>query len=120
MIEIPSDTKKNKFALTVSTILSGPFTFPAGTTLVSAIYDMKIDKELKEPFSMEIEHCVEVLEVHMSKLKLASAAVDFNKKSFVFTCVKNIDLFDRLNGSRKAFKTKESCIVCLLHEGPIL
>lgn len=90
---------------------------------------MKIDKELKGTFILDIEHCVGPSGM-ASKLKLATAAVNFEKKLFDFTTLPN-KLFDfttlpndeqnrQQNSScvltSKSIRIQESCIVCVLYD----
>lgn len=84
-IEIPHT--KHSISIKVRTIFSGPFVFPEGFTLVSAVYDIKMpDKELKQDIYIELEHCVNVCDkpVIAEKMWFAIATVNLKKKVLEF------------------------------------
>ena len=44
----------------VTAIVSGPFKFPKGTMLVSAVYAISVSKPLLKPLVIKLQHCVDV------------------------------------------------------------
>ena len=112
-VVIPKFTPQEKSPVTVSTILSGPFTLPEGAVLVSAVYDILIDKSLKDPVTIDIQHCVDVLdESVIGKISFAIAKADLTKKAFV---VQRISGGTFTSGSAYGSITvKESCLLCVV------
>ena len=68
--------------MSVSTIFSGPFNFPEGYTLVSAVYNVVMPDGVQKPFKIELEHCINVSnESVASKMCFALATINLEKKS---------------------------------------
>ena len=116
---VPPSASQDKPAATVSTILSGPFNLPDGAVLVSAVYDIMIDKSLKESITIEIEHCVDVLDESIArKMSFAIAKADLTKKSFEIYPIDAGGTFPR-NSAYGSIKVKESCLLCVLVNDPL-
>ena len=116
---LPSTAPRNKPAVTVSTILSGPFDMPDGAVLVSAVYDIMIDKSLKESITVEIEHCVDVLDESIArKMSFATTAkASLTKKSFEI-CLINGGTFPK-SSTYGSIEVKKSCLLCVLVKNPL-
>ena len=102
--------------VSVHMMYAGPFALPEGATLASAIYDIKAEKEPKEPVTVEIQHCVEInkkMEVE-AQVCFAIATLDKETKKIVFNPVENMKYsFDTNSGS---IELKElNCLICILH-----
>ena len=96
--------------ISVHVMYAGPFALPEGATLASAIYDIKAEKKLKEPVTVEIQHCVEIDE----QVYFAIATLDKETKKFAFNPVEDMKYsFDAKSGS---VELKElNCLICILH-----
>ena len=115
---VPPSASQDKPAATVSTILSGPFNLPDGAVLVSAVYDIMIDKSLKESITVEIEHCVDVLDESIAgKMSFATAKADLTTKSFEI-CRIDGGTFPK-SSTYGSIKLKESCLLCVLVNDPL-
>ena len=109
---------RGKPDVTVSTILSGPFNVPDGAVLVSAVYDIMIDENFKKSITVEIEHCVDVLDESIAgKMSFAIAKADLTKKSFEI-CRIDGGTFPN-NSTYGSIKLKESCLLCVLVKDPL-
>ena len=65
------------YLVTVKAIIAGPFQFPEGTELVSAVYAISLTKPLHEPVKMEMQHCVKLGRAENSKfMSFAVASQD--------------------------------------------
>ena len=115
---LPPTAPQDKPAVTVSTILSGPFNLPDGAVLVSAVYDIMIDENFKESITVEIEHCVDVLDESVTgEMFFATAKADLTKKSFEI-CPIDGGTFP-LSSTYGSIKVKESCLLCVLVNDPL-
>ena len=115
---LPSTAPQNNPAVTVSTILSGPFDMPEGAVLVSAVYDIMIDENFKESITVEIEHCVDVLDKSIAeKMSFATAKANLAKKSFEI-CPIDGGTFPNIS-TYGSIKVKESCLLCVLVKDPL-
>ena len=115
---VPPSASQDKPAATVSTILSGPFNLPDGAVLVSAVYDIMIDKSLRESITVEIEHCVDVLDESIAgKMSFATAKADLKTKSFKI-CRINGGTFPK-SSTYGSIKLKKSCLLCVLVNDPL-
>ena len=106
-------------SIAVSTIFTGPFTFPEGYTLVSAVYDVVIPDTMPKPFTIELEHCINVSDESVaSKMCFAIATINLENKEFEFTQV-NCGIFNP-GDSYGSISQNESCYLCILynHSGP--
>ncbi|XP_019858017.1 PREDICTED: uncharacterized protein LOC109586283 isoform X2 [Amphimedon queenslandica] len=109
--EIHVPVKENKkLAVTVRTIFSGPFVYPDGYTLVSAVYDITMPK-LPQPATIKLEHCVEEFDQTRSDLSFAVGSVDLKEKKIIFEKVDQ-----EFNGS---IQQKSSCLLCILYRRAI-
>ena len=105
--EIHVPVKENKkFAVTIRTIFSGPFVYPDGYTLVSAVYDITMP-ELSKPATIKLEHCVDESDQTRPDLCFAIGSVDLKNKKIVF---EKVD--EEFNGS---IQQKSSCLLCILY-----
>ena len=105
-IEVPVK-EKEKHKVTVRTLFSGPFVYPEGYTLVSAVYDITMP-ELSQPATIELEHCVDESDQTRSDLCFAIGSVDLKEKKIM---IKEVD--QEFNGSTQQ---KSSCLLCILHK----
>ena len=105
-IEVPVKGKE-RHKVTVRTIFSGPFVFPKGYTLVSAIYDITMPK-LPQPATIKLEHCVDESDQTRSDLCFAIGSVDLKNKKIIFEKVERA-----FNGS---IQQKSSCLLCILYK----
>ena len=113
-----STASQDKPTVTVSTILSGPFNVPDGAVLVSAVYDIMIDENFKGSITIEIEHCVDVLDESVTgKMFFATAKADLTKKSFEI-CPIDRGTFPK-SSTYGSIKLKESCLLCVLVNDPL-
>ncbi|XP_019856616.1 PREDICTED: uncharacterized protein LOC109585108 isoform X2 [Amphimedon queenslandica] len=118
-VSIPRFAPQEAASVTVSTILSGAFNLPKGAVLVSAVYDILIDKSLKDPVTIDIEHCVDVLdESVIGKLSFAIAKADVTKKAFEVQCITG-GTFTR-DSAYGSITVKESCLLCVVTTEPLL
>ena len=109
---------RGKPDVTVSTILSGPFNVPDGAVLVSAVYDIMIDENFKKSITVEIEHCVDVLDESIAgEMFFAIAKADLTTKSFGI-CPIDGGTFPN-NSTYGSIKVKESCLLCVLVKDPL-
>ena len=75
----PNSFSEPVFAITVGVGISGSFVSPKGMTLVSAVYYIRTSSELLRPVTVEIEHCVILLNNNeTSSLKFGKADTDTN------------------------------------------
>ena len=117
-VVFPRFPLREKFPVTVSTILSGPFNLPEGAVLVSAVYDILIDKSLKDPVTIDIQHCVDVLdESVIGKMSFAVAKADLTTKAFVVQCIPG-GTFTR-GSAYGSIAVKESCLLCVVTTKPL-
>ena len=115
---LPSTAPQDKPTATVSTILSGPFNVPDGAVLVSAVYDIMIDENFKESITVEIEHCVDVLDESITgEMFFATAKADLTKKSFEI-CPIDGGTFPK-SSTYGSIELKESCLLCVLVKDPL-
>ena len=115
---IPVATEE-KSTIEVRTIFSGPFVLPDGYTIVSAIYDISLPEQLSKPVTIKLEHCVDLNDkIAASKLCFATAAIDLEKKVFVFDCVGG-GSFPR-GETYASLEINNSCLVCVLYRGSML
>ena len=71
---VPSNTLGPNMTLTIGVGNTGNFIFPENLTLVSSNYYIKASSELMQPMTVEIEHCVDVVDKHQSsKLTFGNA-----------------------------------------------
>ena len=114
-------TTKEESSIIVRTIISGPFTFPKGYTLVSAIYDVTQEKKLKEPVTIELQHCVSVdNELLQEKMHFARATINFETKRLDFEVIEG-GLF-HIGDSKGSITPKKDClnnILCILFKGAL-
>ena len=104
-IEVP--VKENeKHTVTVRTLFSGPFVYPEGYTLVSAVYDITMPK-LPQPATIKLEHCVDESDQTRPDLSFAVGRVDLKNKKIIFEKVDQ-----EFNGS---IKQENSCLLCILY-----
>ena len=101
----------------VHVMYAGPFALPEGATLASAIYDIKAEKKLKKPVTVEIQHCVEInkkVKVEEQVCFAIAALSDKEAKKFVFKPVEDMKYsFDTNSGT---MDIKElNCLICILH-----
>ena len=75
---VPSNTLEQNVTLTIGVGNRGNFIFPENLTLVSANYYIKVSLELFQPVTVEIEHCVSILDKHQSS-KLTFGNADIGK-----------------------------------------
>ena len=99
--------EKEKHTVTVRTLFSGPFVYPEGYTLVSAVYDITMP-ELSQPATIKLEHCVEESDQTRSDLCYAIGSVDLKEKKIIFEKVDQV-----FNGS---IQQKSSCLLCILYK----
>ena len=105
-IEVP--VKENqKLTVTVRTLISGPFVYPEGYSLVSAVYDITMPK-LAKPATIKLEHCVNESDQTRSDLCFAIGSVDLKNKKIIFEKVDQ-----EFNGS---IEQKDSCLLCILYK----
>uniref|UniRef100_A0A1X7TGQ1 Caspase family p20 domain-containing protein n=1 Tax=Amphimedon queenslandica TaxID=400682 RepID=A0A1X7TGQ1_AMPQE len=117
-VVIPRFTLQEKPPVTVSTILSGPFNLPEGSVLVSAVYDILIDKSLKDPVNIDIEHCVDVLDESVTeKMSFAIATAGLTTKAFEVEYIPG-GTFTR-GSAYGSITVKESCLLCVLATKPL-
>ena len=110
---VPPSASQDKPAATVSTILSGPFNLPDGEVLLSAVYDIMIDDNFKKSITVEIEHCVDVLDESIAgKMSFATAKADLKTKFFEI-CRIDGGTFPK-SSTYGSIKLKESCLLCVL------
>uniref|UniRef100_A0A1X7TSD5 Caspase family p20 domain-containing protein n=1 Tax=Amphimedon queenslandica TaxID=400682 RepID=A0A1X7TSD5_AMPQE len=106
--EIQVPVKRNKkFAIKVCTLFSGPFVYPDGYTLVSAVYDITMQPKLSQPATIKLEHCVDESDQTRSDLCFAIGSIDLKKKKIIFEKVDQ-----EFNGS---IQQKTSCFLCILY-----
>ena len=105
-IKVPVKGKK-KHTVTVHTLFSGPFVYPDGYTLVSAVYDITMP-ELSQPATIKLEHCVDESDQTRSDLCFAIGSVDLKAKKIM---INKVD--QEFNGS---IQQKSSCLLCILHK----
>ena len=106
--------------MSVSTIFSGPFIFPEGYTLVSAVYDVVMPDGVQKPTIIELEHCINVSDESVaSKMCFALAIINLEKKVFEFTQV--YDGIFRPGEKFGSISQDKSCYLCILydHSGPL-
>ena len=76
-IFIPQDAVPSNITscdIAVMPVIEGSFTFPSGTTPVSAIYAIGTSCELKKPITISVQHCVELTDPsHCDQLSFAKA-----------------------------------------------
>ena len=78
-IHIPSNsTLEPNMTLTVGVGNIGNFIFPKHLTIVSSNYYIKVSSELMQPVTVEIEHCVDLVDKHQSS-KLTFGNADTGK-----------------------------------------
>ncbi|XP_019859962.1 PREDICTED: uncharacterized protein LOC109588224 [Amphimedon queenslandica] len=112
---IPVATEEES-SINVRTIFSGPFVLPDGYTIVSAIYDISLPEQLSKPVTVKLEHCVDLNdEITASKMCFATAAIDLEKKVFVFDCVEK-GSFPR-GETYASLDINDSCLLCVLYSG---
>lgn len=101
--------------VSISTIFSGPFVLPRGYTLVSAVYDVKMDSQQEQPITIEVEHCVNASSRSVAKnMCFATAVVDLKRKRFVFNIVEDGSFpFGATSGS---IIREESFFLCTLYK----
>ena len=104
-IEVPVK-EKEKHTVAVHTLFSGPFVYPEGYTLVSAVYDITMP-ELSKPATIKLEHCVDESDQTRSDLCFAIGSVDLKDKKIIFEKVDQ-----EFNGSTQQ---KSSCLLCILY-----
>ena len=115
---IPEFTTREKPLITVSTILSGPFNLPDGAVLVSAVYDILVHKSLKDPVTIHIQHCVDVLdESVMGKMSFAVAKADLATKAFVVQFIPG-GTFTR-GSDYGSITISDSCLLCIVTTEPL-
>ena len=105
--------------MSVSTIFSGPFIFPEGYTLVSAVYDVVMPDGVQKPTIIELEHCINVSDESVaSKMCFALAIINLEKKVFEFTQVD--DGIFHPGEKFGSISQDKSCYLCILydHTGP--
>ena len=107
-IEVPVK-EKEKLAVTVRTLFSGPFVYPEGYTLVSAVYDITMP-ELSKPATIKLEHCVDESDQTRSDLCFATGRVDLKEKKIT---IKEVDQDQEFNG---LIQQNSSCLLCILHK----
>ena len=95
-----------KPTVTVRTLFSGPFVYPDGYTLVSAIYDITMP-ELSQPATIKLEHCVDESDQTRSDLCYAIGSVDLKKKKIIFEKVDQV--------FNESIQQKNSCLLCILY-----
>ena len=95
-----------KHTVTVRTLFSGPFVYPEGYTLVSAVYDITMP-ELSKPATIKLEHCVDESDQTRSDLCFAIGSIDLKEKKIIF---EKVD--EEFNGS---VQQKSSCLLCILY-----
>ncbi|XP_019853637.1 PREDICTED: uncharacterized protein LOC109582975 [Amphimedon queenslandica] len=105
-IEVPVKDKE-KFAVTVRTLFSGPFVYPNGYTLVSAVYDITMP-ELPQPATIKLEHCVDESDQTRPDLCFAIGSVDLKEKKIT---IKEVD-----QEFNESIQQKSSCLLCILHK----
>lgn len=102
--------------VSVHTIYAGPFVLPEGATLASAIYDIKVDKKLKKPICIELQHCIDIAVSKVSAEKsmcFAVAESNFSTKQFEFKPVEGGEFLGRQRfGSIEQMK---NCLICVLY-----
>ena len=101
--------------MSVSTIFSGPFIFPEGCTLVSAVYNVVMPDEVQKPTIIELEHCINVSDESVaSKMCFAHATINLEKKVFEFTQVNDDGIF--CPGEKYgSISQDKSCYLCILY-----
>ena len=73
-IHVPSNTLEPNMTLTVGIGNTGNFIYPKNLTLVSSNYYIKVSSELMQPLTVEIEHCVDIVDKgQSSKLTFGNA-----------------------------------------------
>ena len=115
---IPTSSPKETFAITISTIVSGPFHLPEGSILASAVYDVMIDKVLKTPITIKIEHCVDVSDESVAeKLSFATAVPDLTEKAFKLEITTGGTFINKHKFG--SITVCESCLLCVLITEPL-
>ena len=110
-------TQLNHVSVKVRTIFSGPFEFPEGCVLVSTVYDIVMEKQKEDYATIKMEHCVDVSDpLVVKKMCFATATVDFERKVFKFSPVRdgNFDTADSTTGLLKIYK---NCLLCVIYNG---
>ena len=102
--------EKEKLKVTVRTLFSGPFVYPKGYTLVSAVYDITMPK-LSQPATIELQHCANESDQTRSNLCFAIGIVNLKEKKITFEKVDQ-----EFNGS---IQQKTSCFLCILYKGTL-
>ena len=92
--------------VTVRTLFSGPFVYPDGYTLVSAVYDITMP-ELSQPATIKLEHCVDESDKTRQNMYFAIGSCDLKDKKIRFKIVQGF------NGSTRQ---KTSCVLCILYK----
>uniref|UniRef100_A0A1X7T440 Caspase family p20 domain-containing protein n=1 Tax=Amphimedon queenslandica TaxID=400682 RepID=A0A1X7T440_AMPQE len=104
--EIHVPVKENKkLAVTVRTLFSGPFVYPHGYTLVSAVYDITMP-ELPQPATIKLEHCVDESDQTRSDLCFAIGSVDLKEKKIIF---------EKVDQECESIQRTSSCLLCILY-----
>ena len=117
---VPALTEEQS-TIHVHTILSGPFILPDGYTIVSAIYDISLPEKLpsKLNVTVKLEHCVDLNnEITASKMCFATAAVDLEKKVFVFNCIDGGTF--PIGETYASLEISSSCLICVLYKESML
>ncbi|XP_019850975.1 PREDICTED: uncharacterized protein LOC109581356 [Amphimedon queenslandica] len=123
-IQVPVKDKE-KHTVTVRTLFSGPFVFPDGYTLVSAVYDITMP-ELPQPATIKLEHCVDESDQTRSDLMCyAIGSVDLKNKKIMF---EKVDTGSPLKAAQltqppepipSPIKQKSSCLLCILYKSKL-
>ena len=108
--------KKEQCQVSVAAIFCGSFKIPAGSTLVSAIYDVTIAHDektkLRKPLEIAVQHCVDVTDSNISSnMCFAFAEFDLRNKIFEFKKL----VHGIIRKERGTIKVKESCRLCILY-----
>lgn len=114
---VPTSSPKET-AITVSTIVSGPFHLPEGSILASAVYDVMIDKVLKKPITIKIEHCVNVFDESVARtMCFATATPDLTTKAFKLQPITGGAFINKHKFG--SITVHESCLLCVLITKPL-
>ena len=110
-----------KHTVSVRTLFSGPFVYPEGYSLVSAVYDITMP-ELPQPATIKLEHCVDQSDQIRSDLCYAIGTVDLKNKKIIFEKVDNGSPLKATLQTQSSepipspIKQKSSCLLCILYK----
>lgn len=119
-ILVPISQQYDGSSVTVCTIFSGPLKFPEGFTLVSAVYDVKMDKEkLEEPLTLRVDHCVDISDQSVAEKMFFAihTSTDIKNKVLVFTQA-NDGAFN-IGDNYGSIKCNGNCFLCILYNGSL-